>query len=140
MPTYNYACSECNYELDAVQKMADAPLVSCPNCHNDKLVKQLTAPAYCKTSKTCKTVGQQAELNAKRLGASGLEMLAMEDRIAKAKGREVFKDELRKAGVQGTVLDRPKETPWYRDGVSEKPIDLTKIKDTTKYIKTGETD
>jgi putative FmdB family regulatory protein len=32
MPTYQYRCTECGEELDAVQKFSDAPLTECPNC------------------------------------------------------------------------------------------------------------
>jgi putative FmdB family regulatory protein len=32
MPTYQYRCSECGEELEAVQKFSDAPLTECPNC------------------------------------------------------------------------------------------------------------
>lgn len=32
MPTYEYACDSCGHHFDAFQKMADAPLESCPEC------------------------------------------------------------------------------------------------------------
>ena len=32
MPIYEYACKECEHSLDALQKIADAPLVDCPDC------------------------------------------------------------------------------------------------------------
>jgi putative FmdB family regulatory protein len=32
MPTYQYRCTECGEELEAVQKFSDAPLAECPNC------------------------------------------------------------------------------------------------------------
>jgi putative FmdB family regulatory protein len=32
MPTYQYRCTECSEELEAVQKFSDAPLTECPNC------------------------------------------------------------------------------------------------------------
>ena len=32
MPTYQYACTECEHELEAVQKFTDAPLTECPAC------------------------------------------------------------------------------------------------------------
>jgi len=30
MPIYAYACKKCDHTLDALQKMADEPLVDCP--------------------------------------------------------------------------------------------------------------
>ena len=32
MPTYQYACTECGHQLEAVQSFSDAALVECPNC------------------------------------------------------------------------------------------------------------
>ena len=32
MPTYQYRCTECATELEAVQKFADDPLTVCPEC------------------------------------------------------------------------------------------------------------
>jgi putative FmdB family regulatory protein len=32
MPTYQYACTSCGEELEAVQKFSDDPLTTCPAC------------------------------------------------------------------------------------------------------------
>ena len=32
MPTYQYRCTECGTELEAVQKFTDEPLTVCPEC------------------------------------------------------------------------------------------------------------
>ena len=32
MPTYQYACTNCGEELEAVQKFSDEPLTECPVC------------------------------------------------------------------------------------------------------------
>ena len=32
MPTYQYRCTECGHDLEAVQKFSDAALTECPNC------------------------------------------------------------------------------------------------------------
>jgi len=32
MPTYQYRCTDCGHDLEAVQKFSDAPLTECPNC------------------------------------------------------------------------------------------------------------
>jgi putative FmdB family regulatory protein len=32
MPTYQYRCTECGEDLEAVQKFSDAPLDTCPTC------------------------------------------------------------------------------------------------------------
>jgi putative FmdB family regulatory protein len=32
VPTYQYACTECGHQLEAVQSFTDEPLVECPAC------------------------------------------------------------------------------------------------------------
>ena len=32
MPTYQYRCTSCSHDLEAVQKFTDAALTECPNC------------------------------------------------------------------------------------------------------------
>jgi putative FmdB family regulatory protein len=32
MPTYQYRCTECGHDLEAVQKFTDAALTECPSC------------------------------------------------------------------------------------------------------------
>ena len=46
MPIYAYACKECDHALDALQKIADAPLVDCPNCGKPALKRLLSAPRF----------------------------------------------------------------------------------------------
>ena len=46
MPIYAYACQSCDHTLDALQKLADAPLVDCPECGEPKLKRQLSAPRF----------------------------------------------------------------------------------------------
>ena len=35
MPVYEYECSKCRKVFEVQQKMADAPLVSCPECKGE---------------------------------------------------------------------------------------------------------
>ena len=42
MPTYQYACTECGHEFEAVQKFSDDALTECPNC-TGKLRKVFSA-------------------------------------------------------------------------------------------------
>lgn len=46
MPIYEYTCSECGHELEALQKMSDAPLTACPECAKETLVKQISAAGF----------------------------------------------------------------------------------------------
>jgi putative FmdB family regulatory protein len=46
MPIYAYRCDACGHELDALQKISDAPLTDCPECGAAALKKQITAAAF----------------------------------------------------------------------------------------------
>ena len=46
MPLYDYRCTECSYQFEALQKLADAPLTTCPACKAEALKKQVSAPAF----------------------------------------------------------------------------------------------
>ena len=46
MPIYAYACKECDHTLDALQKIADAPLLDCPSCGKSALKRLLSAPRF----------------------------------------------------------------------------------------------
>ena len=39
MPTYRYLCEKCNHELEELQSITDDPLVRCPACGADALVR-----------------------------------------------------------------------------------------------------
>ena len=46
MPIYEYGCTSCDHTLDALQKIADAPLVDCPACGEPALKRLLSAPRF----------------------------------------------------------------------------------------------
>jgi putative FmdB family regulatory protein len=46
MPIYVYKCESCGFEKDALQKITDAPLNTCPHCHNETFKKQVTASSF----------------------------------------------------------------------------------------------
>ena len=46
MPIYAYRCDDCGQELEALQKVSDAPLTECPACGAPALKKQITAAAF----------------------------------------------------------------------------------------------
>ncbi len=45
MPTYEYRCKSCSYEMEEFQKISDPPLVNCPSCHKDTLVRLIAGGA-----------------------------------------------------------------------------------------------
>ena len=46
MPIYEYKCDACGAVLEKIQKFSDAPLVECPQCGKDTLVKLVSAPSF----------------------------------------------------------------------------------------------
>ncbi|MDJ0807448.1 MAG: zinc ribbon domain-containing protein [Gammaproteobacteria bacterium] len=46
MPIYEYRCEACGHELEALQKMNDAPLAICPECSQTTLKKALSAAGF----------------------------------------------------------------------------------------------
>jgi putative FmdB family regulatory protein len=46
MPRYEYACSSCGKELEIEQRMADDPIKTCPNCHQDTLERLVSRAAF----------------------------------------------------------------------------------------------
>lgn len=46
MPIYEYQCQSCGHQLEAIQKMSDAPLVDCPACASPNLQKQISASGF----------------------------------------------------------------------------------------------
>jgi putative FmdB family regulatory protein len=46
MPFYEYACQACGHRLEVMQKMSDAPLSECPECHKPELKKLVSAGSF----------------------------------------------------------------------------------------------
>ena len=46
MPIYEYRCASCGHEQEFLQKLSDAPLTECPQCHEAALTKLLSAAAF----------------------------------------------------------------------------------------------
>jgi putative FmdB family regulatory protein len=46
MPIFDYQCSACGHQFDALQKLAEAPLKDCPACGEPALNKLLSAPNF----------------------------------------------------------------------------------------------
>jgi putative FmdB family regulatory protein len=46
VPIYEYQCESCGHNLEALQKLSDAPLTECPECHKSSLKKQISAAGF----------------------------------------------------------------------------------------------
>ena len=46
MPIYEYRCENCGHEMEAIQKISEAPLVDCPRCETARLRKKISRVAF----------------------------------------------------------------------------------------------
>lgn len=46
MPFYEYSCQACGHRLEVMQKMSDAPLEECPECHQRDLKKLISTSSF----------------------------------------------------------------------------------------------
>lgn len=46
MPVYEYGCEGCDHRFEVQQKLADAPLKTCPECGKDLLEKLISPTAF----------------------------------------------------------------------------------------------
>lgn len=46
MPIYEYKCTACEHEFEAIQKFSDEPLLVCPGCNEEALKKKISAAAF----------------------------------------------------------------------------------------------
>jgi len=46
MPIYAFECAACRHEFDRLQKLSDPDPVQCPQCGEDQVRRQLTAPQF----------------------------------------------------------------------------------------------
>lgn len=46
MPIYEYRCGSCGFQGEYLQKMSDAPLRDCPECHEPALNKLVSAAGF----------------------------------------------------------------------------------------------
>ena len=46
MPIYEYKCSECEHELEVIQRFSDDPLKKRPECNKNSLNKLISSPSF----------------------------------------------------------------------------------------------
>ena len=84
MPIYEYRCTDCGHRLEALQRLADAPLLVCPACGKESLTKLMSAVGFqlkgsgwyatdFKHSGTKPAEKEKAKADAANEGASGAE-------------------------------------------------------------------
>ena len=46
MPIYEYQCANCDHKFEKLQKLSDPLLKNCPECHEDRLRKLVSAAGF----------------------------------------------------------------------------------------------
>ena len=46
MPIYDYKCSNCEHQIEVIQKISDDPKTTCPKCNKESLSKLISAPSF----------------------------------------------------------------------------------------------
>ena len=46
MPIYDYKCSNCEHEIEVIQKISDRLKTICPKCNTKSLKKLISAPSF----------------------------------------------------------------------------------------------
>lgn len=119
---YHYYCDKCSknykYIVDFEQRLDD---YACPQCHEKLKYKGGTDIAISSIG-NCgyQSAEKISDQNKKRIGEEAYKKMCEADPVVK--GRMDWKKE---------------EKPWWRAGM-DKPLKLSEIKDTEKYIMTGE--
>ena len=112
MPIYEYRCSACGHDLEALQKMSEAPLRKCPECGKSQLRRLVSASRFRlkgagwyetdfknKDEKKRNLVGAEASEGASKAetGADAVAKTEATKEIAAAKGDDTAKTETPKA-------------------------------------------
>jgi putative FmdB family regulatory protein len=99
MPIYEYRCNACGHKLESLQRLSDAPLVTCPACGKDALAKQLSAAGF-------QLKGSGWYATDFKGGAS---RAANEKDDAKPKDDKASKDQKTAETAKASAADKPKE-------------------------------
>lgn len=137
MPTFEYRCKKCLEDTEQFYNTYNVKHpTKCKSC-GGKLERLCSLPVLSiKGQSRVNTVGQLAEQNSRKLGKEQIQLLE-EERLA----RPEFSGKLPEGATP--VKRETAELPFWRNGEdgakkSDKPLDLAKVKDVQKYIKTGE--
>lgn len=117
MPFYEYQCDACGHRLEALQKVADAPLRACPQCGGEGLRKLISRAAF-----RLKGTGWY-ETDFKNSGAKDKDGKADDKTNGKDGGKDGDKGSDKgndKTGGKG-AKDAKSETAGTKDNASKKP-------------------
>lgn len=140
MPTREYHCDGCGHHYEEFFKsIADDNPLSCPSCDEDYdgVFRQVYGAGIAIVYGQPTTFGQQAEINAKKMGKEQMSIMA---ESAKLENRRADALNLPRGASKA---EKSAETPWFRSGSIpelpklDKPLNLSKVTDVQRYIETG---
>jgi putative FmdB family regulatory protein len=110
MPFYEYRCDNCEYQLEALQKISDSPLVDCPQCGQPTLKKLVSAAAFrLKGSGWYETDFKKS--GKKNLHEAGGKEAGVKQDSKDAGAKESGKGEAAKTGTDKGGGEKPATTP-----------------------------
>jgi putative FmdB family regulatory protein len=125
MPFYEYLCKNCGHELEAMQKVSDAPLKKCPDCGKPQLERLMSAPVFRLKGGGWYETDFKGDKDNKRNIADRPEVESAKDADGKAKddkgkdGKDAKAAEsktpdaapAKESAAQGKTADKPAEKP-----------------------------
>lgn len=137
MVTYHFVCESCEVQGDVVQSIKDSLPEQCPECGATEphWHQVYSGENFCFVRQEPTTVGQQAELNAKRVGREQMQIMGEQSQIANRKAK--FSGKIPSGGRKLTDTTKAAR-PWWRPN-ADKPLNVSKLKDPTKFILEGKT-
>ena len=136
--TYQYICTSCKHELEAVQPIGSVPLIECPECRGGILERQISGglAVFCAAGITDKTsLAQLSELNTKKMGTYELQDRRHQDQENKLQKKNLAQQELaRKYGTEPIVYKEPVKGKVGADKINKMTAAQKK-----KYIEKGTT-
>jgi putative FmdB family regulatory protein len=112
MPIYEYRCSACGAELEKLRKISDPPLLECPACGKETLIKLVSASSFrlkgsgwyetdFKTGKKKNGAGEDSSASADAAASAGGSSDASAPESAKASSDTASKTSDSSAGAKG---------------------------------------
>lgn len=121
--THKYYCGKCSKFINiTLPHYENRPFDICCSVCDEDLKYKGSADARVSSIGNCGYISAEriSEQNIKRIGKDAYHQMCLEDPIGKARAEQV-----------------KHEKPWWRKNM-DKPLNLSEIKDTKKYIETGE--
>jgi putative FmdB family regulatory protein len=140
MPFYEYQCKSCGHDLEAMQKINDAPLKKCPHCGKSQLQRLMSAPVFRLKGGGWYETDFKGDGDNKKNLADKPEADAPKD-AAKDDGKDKGKDTAKEASKEGAGDAKTAESAAVKDAPAAKPKPedkaASKASEPAKKSKTG---